>query len=783
MPKDLEEPLLNKTNFDYSKQVGITNWVVYSDRDNNPTYNDAAITSGVKKMVNFMDRFYVIEDKGEFLHLVWYDYKMLDNSKSQGVLNREAIDMGWAKKSQLLIWNSAMYNDKMIKIKALPAIKDAEVITNPETYIKKGGNIMLYNSPDTARQNEQQVNMFQFLYVYKKIKNKYLVGKTDKINSNTAQMNVLGWVDERIVQIWSDRVCLEPNWYPNAVNERKSAGIKATLLLNDNAASNYNKNGRMQDKVWDDDPYTVRKPSQYNRFPILGIKDNIIETGVLGDIVNKKGQSVIDLDAQAAANRTYNEKVAELRQVNLIFVIDGGEGMSEYMPSLMEVVRSIKSQNYNNDVQTEINYGAVMYRDYGDESCGGEDLSATKSNLSKSINDIIDFISTESKRSSCNDKDPTQAVRKGVYKALQMLSSNDKREESNFIILIGARGDKNNSEKDNPYRPENLSNMIADVNAHFIVFQMNNGKERVFSDFVTQGRQLFTSSIINMKNKIEKDIKEGKYSGTFPQPNPNWLDVASDKNIYRTEYPKTTQTLGTIIFPGRGEVMKTNILELEMNTMLDSIFIIIEKKIQGLSASFDGIGKKNNVELDPSILILFHSLAGKIPNNVLKEYSNNNYQFFINAYTTIECEKLKNPVFNRVLFINQDEFDALHQILKNLDIDEGDDDLKRTKLEEAFKQILVTYLGEKEAKKAINQMTADQLMELVTGLRSKNPLLSKIKIGDIRKKEKVSSKEISELLEHFINSREKFSKVRNDPNYFFERFSMSFYWIPEDLLP
>ncbi len=85
-------------------------------------------------------------------------------------------------------------------------------------------------------------------------------------------------------------------------------------------------------------------------------------------------------------------------------------------------------------------------------------------------------------------------------------------------------------------------------------------------------------------------------------------------------------------------------------------------------------GDKDMTNLDPSILILLHSMSKSIPPEVLREYMNHNYQFFIKAYTSSSCMQLKEPIYKRVLFINEDEFEDLKNRLTMLSIDESDGD-------------------------------------------------------------------------------------------------------------
>lgn len=776
LPHDFEMPK-GTEEFDPENQT-TTPWYVYSDRSDNITYRQASSRSGeTGKTLQFLDKLVVTAYQGDFLHVYKYDIKKIKNTNkgSSSVLTSDAEDLGWIEKSKVILWKNALYSENSTIIKALPAIQDNLTILNIKKYIQKGGSIILYDNPYSSKPNNQQVKMSDFLYVYKReVNNRILVGRSLKISSSNPSSTILGWVDKSIVKVWEDRICLEPNSDPEAIAERRKAGIKASLLSEVSSAKSYQKSGTGSESelLWSDDPYDKPKNTQYLKFPVIGTNDNVVETGVLTSIVDKNGNEVVNLNDQSKVDEKYNKKRAQLRTINMVFVIDGSESVADYMPAITKAMNDIKEKD-EVGYENKKNYAVVLYRDYDDASCN---LDKEKLDLTNDPNEISKFLEKEANKQGCAGKsEPTQAVRLGLYTALKMLDDGEKTEQSNFIILIGGAGDKVEN-MDSKYSSKILAKMMAKVQAHLMVYQVNNAVHPAYRRFVADNMKLFIAASEVMRD----DMKSNEVTKDLKDFTPQWLD-AIDQYTYRIDY-KTTATYSSIVFPDQGEPMKSEKLSEELTNMMDTIYQVIENKVNGLSRHIEGVGQKNVEDIEPSIRILLYSLSKSSDPKILSQYLEDNYQFFVRAYTTFDCQKLKYPLFKRVLFISDDEYQDLGKILRTFTNLGGNDYQQRQQLMAAFYTIVNMYYGE-EAKERFKKMSMDDILNLITGLKSDNVIFSKVKVNDFTDQKKLPDDQFQDIVEYLDRANTKYRTVRANPDYMLRKGDDIWYWLPEDFLP
>jgi len=108
----------------------------------------------------------------------------------------------------------------------------------------------------------------------------------------------------------------------------------------------------------------------------------------------------------------------------------------------------------------------------------------------------------------------------------------------------------------------------------------------------------------------------------------------------------------------------------------------------------------------------------------------------------------------------------------------------RSKLKDAFKQILVDYLGDKGAMAAIkNGEKLDYILQYVTGLPTNNSFLKNHSVNDFDNTQKMSDREIVQMQGSFNTSYERLDKAQNNDQLIETQTWGKFFWISEDLLP
>jgi len=270
-PKEIHNKKILQMPVEYIKPTGIlaarkakklpvsgpkNDWVVYSDRANNPTYETP---NGVKtgKLLQFMESFYVVDETKKYVQLIKHDLAAISGN-SRKVDTEKAEYYGWGEKTKLLLWRNALFNKQTnFSIKGL-SVRSISTLKSDIQSGKK--DLYVFDHPELMADAENNSNLplFEFLFIFKKEKDRYLIGTSDKLPlSFNAPKEVKGWIDARYIQIWSQRLCLEPNHDKEAATERKNKDIKSSVFRTYESADTFRTSATApSDKViWDKDQY------------------------------------------------------------------------------------------------------------------------------------------------------------------------------------------------------------------------------------------------------------------------------------------------------------------------------------------------------------------------------------------------------------------------------------------------------------------------------------------------------------------------------------------------
>jgi len=262
-------------------------WIVYSDRDNNNTYETPNCKT-IKKTISFLDKFYILEETDNYLHLV-KDIKM----NYAGILSKKAEDYGWIKKDKLLLWTHCLVDEKNQN-------KIGIILKTSESAISdfKDNNKLFQNSPKNNSINFDFTKFFDICYIYKITKDSVLLSYTPFIlpNKNRTNITIKGWVSKKQIVILNSRIFIEPNWDINATKERAFKGINAVVLSSNDFKNDYS-NGELIDSnsiIWIDNQLEKRNIGAWMRIPVLSINDNYNKVGILCyiDSLNQKAKNI-----------------------------------------------------------------------------------------------------------------------------------------------------------------------------------------------------------------------------------------------------------------------------------------------------------------------------------------------------------------------------------------------------------------------------------------------------------------------------------------------------------
>lgn len=757
-------------------------WVVYSDRDDNKVYDEP--NGRVINSVNFLDRFFVTNESAGYLELYnWAEKIIIEKNQ----LNpNKAVKVGWIKKEFLLLWTRRCLQNKVTNF-----TEKAMAVTKAETWednIKLDNSLHIFNDPSLTIQNNNTVKMFNFLFVYKMEGNKVLIGKNYKSTVYSAKKDILGWVDKKFLQLWPDRVCLAPNTDINAVTSRKNAGVIASLFEKKEDAIAWKNGIGKPEPTWNKDTYEKPWIGSQQRFPIfeLGKDNDIIYTGFGTDLF-KEGTdiSLIGREDLAIARKAANEIVKQIRNINIIFVIDAGGGMMPYANaiknSLDQLIINRRERVVDGDKRNLYKYGAVIYRSEEDKNCpNGKDLSLNEISLTTSGSDVISFLDREFKNEGCSNEELKKDVNGALIEALNMIKEANKGEniQSNCIFFLG--GATGNTGPASP----GITDLIAKYNVNLSVFQVHNAYDPVeFEDFPGQFRKI----IFDASSKLAA-LKKLEY-----KTEPRWkpiLQQQGDQNLYQLDYPLTCPLKGDIYFPNRGKIINSkdidNILDLTIRKFEDTL----ENSISTFLGTVIGIGqnvntgKKSDV-LNATVKNYLERLGKNMDNySLAKNFDGKNIQFFIPAYTSLNVNKVDNPIFKISIYVHETELTEMIEKFEMLQFETNPTET-RINLKAAFQTLIDAYIGKDAGIDFIKKVNIAYILEKITGLPTKATILKNIRISDIEDVGKVTDNEIEEVVKRIRQSYDQLRTVTLDTdNTKRDRTDDGvYYYIPQDYFP
>ena len=255
-------------------------WIVCSDRNNNKTFKDTLLID-LDKTIDFLDPFYVIEDKGEIIHII------KDPELEEGIFSFLAEDYGWIKKGNMLLWQHCLVSPNGTQnLKGLVQNTLTEV---KQERVEQG--VTYFYNPRLKSKSQKLSRSYEILYIYKINGNALLLGKSPSFFVDFAKENILGWIPKNQVTQWDHNIALEVNWDKEAANERKNKEQPAIFYYEKLRAKKYGEGGKKSIKliIWDKDTYENRPAGNSWRFPLIELdtSNNVVKANVFNSTIRK----------------------------------------------------------------------------------------------------------------------------------------------------------------------------------------------------------------------------------------------------------------------------------------------------------------------------------------------------------------------------------------------------------------------------------------------------------------------------------------------------------------
>jgi hypothetical protein len=776
-----EEPVVNSlqeypTNHD--NKTYDANWVVYSDRSNNPTTREPG-SSGIFKRADFLQKFFVVDEQGDYVHIVKDDNNPIDVN-----LTALAEDYGWIHKSKLLLYKACLKNPKRITHKGM--------LVNTEETIQRAKQgdestlVKFYTDPQLASPTEINSKLYQIYHIYKKEGNSVLLGKAYETRGKPSD-NIVGWVPFDRVTNWQHRIAIEPNWEENAWNERKVKNIFASVFLDKNDCSNFIQGGNSQNAVWDSDPvketsqgsFYKRAIGEWRRFPVLSyIDDKSLKIGVVGDIHTQT--SIFSSNQGAETDKLIGNYASQLANKNFMFVIDGTSSMQPYFKAVSNAVRiSIEELNRKYGAGAiPPNFGCVVYRDHAEKNRLIETF-----NLNTNISDAISFLNNV-RAGDDFDTDAAEAVNYGLVYALRMLPKN----ESNFVILIGDAG--NHTRNDPSYiNDEQVVRMLEEKQCHFLAFQVANHG--------TYDYESFSENIEKILKQSASNIKSGN-----PMISNNAMTFNQTDNTANYSFNRLSDSpiVGNVLKSKAGKTVSPDILQNEITNLVEFADNIVSNlksdvaNIQSGTSYTKLILNKNNTESEYSRYVdNYNEILLNVLNNMgltkeQAEYiSQDRFQFYSPAFAAVKSNGMENDLFKPVVLMSRRELYRLNMMFSMLgNIVTLQMNERRQRFYDTWIELLSSHLGETDTER-LRELSNEALSDILYGTGGLNITSSMLKwnMNCLMDPACMEDRDFNTFLS-IIRSKsmtiEKILNDNNDPRQF-RSSDIIYYWLDFDVLP
>jgi len=761
---------------------GSGQFIVMSDRIENPVYESAS-KGTVLRTLKFLDPLFVIGEEGAFFKVAEYS----EENKIVGNVLKNPKNIGYVEKTNLILWKSAIQNDKGFVKKALSVVK-GEVLVNKGEFMSEKGEIKCFSYPSQNSKyllSESGLRIFKFLFIVKESADKKMVllahGSAFSVQTKD---RIIGWVPKEIVQIWEDRLCFEPNFSEKAIDERRLAGIYPALLVSNESVKKFQKNPQDSDieDIISLDTLS-RKPwgPERKRLPMLNYnkEDKICETGYTTAIVNSSGEGVIHDTTWERLTTDINKRKILLRNINIVFVIDGSNALSQYMSSVTNAISSLK-KDFSPELKNlySIRYGAVVYRNNEDVNCPNYgNISISKNSLTNQYSDVLDFIDRESKITGCNDNIYSKALYNGIYEGLNMFNTKRGVFESNYMILIGGAGEKMEDDAKNAQTLQKIIDLYVKTGVNMFAYQYRRLGKEEFRGFTSQVQNILQKGNEGILSSA-KDVVNGEAIKPI-----NWERLEKEGIYsYKAVENKTFVKYAEFTWPPVDKNIPEESFLRDMDGFLRRATSKSNENIKQINAAFL-LGQK--VDLTNELRVLLKGVDTQVnESKIVEAFKGQNSQFFGRCYLPVKVTGLKEDLFSRVYFYTDDELSDLVKVLSTLSISLDDIELSRKMLHQTLVEIAKGYIGKSDAASP-KTMDLKKLLLYVVGKDPKQPIFYTIKtLDDILDVKKVKDEDIRKLGKEFSS---KYSQLKqlysSDSNSNEEDSDLRYFWVPENKLP
>jgi len=784
---------------DFNKE----SWIVFSDRNDNDTYHNPGGKVKLKKM-DFMEPFFVIKRKGEYLRLVKYDpdvvqengfvYRFTDRKKAQYY--------GWVHSSRLVMSKQSGTDvSSGLKTKAISIVSDTTAVVEPRIFFESD-SIWTYKD-DMLTVKNGKIPFYGIFYILKKSadREKMLVSRKAIISPDESATETLGWIPASLVDEMGERlfVDMEPivdksPYLLHFTNKGKSDSLEI-------GPSAYSKMKR----------YSKENPSlRFNPVFLYQEKDNgesRFSTALPTPVVDTRHNYVLNVNGNKIMYDEFMTLEKDLKKLNVMFVFEGKQRVLQSFSEIMNVIQNLQTLFTQPEDDFQYRFGAVVA--YGGEINGTYNTIAKSKGLTGSYDEVLEFLMNE--KDNVGKYRPLTSSWEGIRKAVDVLPTGNK--ETNLMIIIGEEGYSESADSV-------LVRRLADANCRILGYQVHSEISNTGNNFVLQVENMITHCATRESFEKRERIVYAD------QVKPRNAFRESSRNVYALDYPENSMSQGWLLFPDKSiDVPLLDILSSAIDTFVTEVKTDNNLLISSLYTAFETVG--NNRHLYDSLWVNYNhkdpswELKKELPYRLsqkLPAWNMNSLPLFI--------QKDNRPEY--YLLLSESELKDVMEFLEGLSKYEPDykyiggekrkerkacncpDDEIYAEWKKSQTVVMENnvpqYLNTRKIRRHLYKLYMSELKDInrlckfsngtfksytlarsqkeIIGNPTTNDMLKSYIVRDIKRKNNISDQQLDKLILYFKDKKEQLDQhIRTTTKDVFVSNGEKYYWIDEDLLP
>jgi len=737
-------------------------WIIYSDRENNTTYNGPSTSSGAYGSLGFNESVRIAKIENGFALV----YEELQKGLGYPHISTSAVSKGWVPLKNMLLWNSCPTNEVGIYNKALIVMNLDEVKNDTK---KDVGRRFL--NPVSRSGETTLVSSMNFFFVMKKDPTTGLVllARECKMEGYTHQV-LFGWVSANSYVPWDQRTCLEPNWKPSVAGQMTGQAIPVYKTASKSVKGCQFPLGRTN-TVSTTMSTKYRMNPQEMRYPLMNNdtgNESMYKVTAFARPDGSAHVSIVPEDEGTSSSSITTGALQKMRIINLIVVIDGTRSMENYYKPTQEIIKRAYDY-FGKENGNEVRVGVVIYRDYTD----GEYLTEYVSMTSPTDPKIARFLETGGQygiKSSGNDHTYSEALYKGLELALNTKVMGYSPDNSNLMFVIGDCG--NDLEDDKCISDEEIVNRCVKNRVQISAFQVRNNNEQSFLLFRQQMGKIVRENMKRQYGKLGNSFKSG-------------FKELEDGYEFKTNLPEAQNFyIGSTRNADLGQVMDVSKLYdivknsyMQFNKAIDAQTgtVIRAEDIVAMGGDRTTVGGTSaNVDLG----LLKTIFTEQEIENLQKKNSLMAFQGYTDKKTTTDLD-----YWQPIIYISSDEFAGLIEKLQPVMTAANAGSSDRKPYIEAMKALIRSMVPD-ITEREMDEKDVKEVMALISGLNVTSQSLGGRTLIQIQDENVVPLAEFDAMIAEFRNKFNKLKKIREQKYAFsVERNKTTWYWIPVEDLP